>query len=144
MIGAGRHPLDWLSTHPAFYSTRSQAGLSFVDENLYDELSARTVVGSDVWIGARSLIMGGVEVGDGAIVAAGAVVTRSVPPYAVVRGVPATVARFRFTPEVIEELLDFRWWDLPDATLARIAPGFRTPPFSAAHLDRLRREACRR
>ena len=68
-------------------------------------------VGNDVWIGARAIILSGVTIGDGAIIGAGAVVTRNVPPYAVVAGVPANVIRFRYSPEQISSLLKIAWWN---------------------------------
>jgi acetyltransferase-like isoleucine patch superfamily enzyme len=121
--GMGRHPTTWLTTHPSFFSTRGQVGLSFSDTNAFEEL-VPTTVGNDVWVGARAIILDGVFVGDGAIVAAGAVVSRDVPPYAVVAGVPARTIRYRFDSEVIEELLDWKWWNLSTEILKGIAPDF--------------------
>lgn len=72
------------------------------------------VIGNDVWIGANCTILDNVRIGDGAVVAAGAVVTKDVPPYAIVGGNPASVIRHRFSPERVEELLELRWWDLED------------------------------
>jgi acetyltransferase-like isoleucine patch superfamily enzyme len=122
--GLGAHPTNWLSTHPAFYSLRRQSGVTFVQENHFDELRPVTI-GSDVWIGARTLVLDGISVGDGAVIAAGAVVTRDVPPYAVVGGVPARPIRYRFDDAVIAELLDWRWWELPDNVLREFAVRFR-------------------
>lgn len=121
--GLGSHPTKWLSTHPSFYSIRGQSGACFVKENLFDELK-KTTIGSDVWIGARAVIIDGVNIGNGAIVAAGAVVARDVPPYAIVGGVPAKLIRYRFSNDVIEKLTAWRWWLLPDEKLATIALGF--------------------
>lgn len=121
--GLGSHPTRYLSTHPAFYSTLGQAGHTFAESDRFEELS-KTVIGNDVWIGARALILDGRSVGDGAVVAAGAVVTRDVPPYAIVGGVPARVIRYRFAPDVIEALLAWRWWNLPNQILAKLAPAF--------------------
>jgi virginiamycin A acetyltransferase len=69
------------------------------------------MIGNDVWTGWKSTIMPGVTVGDGAVIGACAVVTRDVPPYAVVAGNPARVVRMRYTPEEVEKLLRARWWD---------------------------------
>ena len=71
----------------------------------------RVSIGNDVWIGAGAFLKGGVTIGDGAIVAAHAVVTKDVPPYAIVGGVPAKIIRYRFDEATIRELLDLRWWD---------------------------------
>lgn len=72
------------------------------------------VIGHDVWVGARAMILSGVTIGSGAIVAAGAVVAGDVPPYAIVGGVPAKVLRYRFPPEMVADLLEIAWWDWPD------------------------------
>lgn len=78
-----------------------------------------TVVGNDVWIGYEALLMPGVKVGDGAIVAARSVVTKDVPPYAIVGGNPAKVVKARFPDEVVTELLAIRWWDWPVDKITR-------------------------
>ncbi len=70
-----------------------------------------TVVGNDVWFGHESIVMPSVKIGDGALIAARAVVTKDVPPYAVVGGNPAKIIRMRFSDEVIDQLLKTRWWD---------------------------------
>ena len=70
-----------------------------------------TVVGNDVWMGYQATIMPGVQIGDGAIIATKAVVTKDVPPYAVVGGNPAQTIRMRFEPDTIARLLALRWWD---------------------------------
>jgi len=77
------------------------------------------VVGSDVWIGYRVLILGGVTIGHGAVIGAGAVVRKDVPPFAIVGGVPARVIRYRFDPEQIAALLEIRWWDWPEDKVLR-------------------------
>lgn len=86
-----------------------------------------TVVGSDVWFGYESLVMPGVTIGDGAIIAARAVVTRDVPPYTIVAGNPAQVVRLRFDEKRIRELVDMAWWDWPEemirARIPELVPG---------------------
>src|SRR5262249_18615327 len=69
-------------------------------------------IGSDVWTGHNVIVMGGVTIGDGVVIGAGSVVTKDVPPFAVVAGVPATVKKLRFPEKTIERLLRVRWWDL--------------------------------
>lgn len=103
----GEHPLDRVTTFPH----RVVMGLADPGTDGFPKPSADTVVGSDVWIGANALILAGTQIGDGAVVAGGAVVTRDVPPFAIVGGNPARVIRYRFDPEVREELLRIRWWD---------------------------------
>lgn len=87
---SGRHPTsDWVSTSPVFYSNECQCGMSDASEKLFDESSKKTIIGNILWIGARAIILSGVKIGDGAIIAAGAVVTKDVEPYTIVGGVPA-------------------------------------------------------
>lgn len=119
LVLAGTHPTDEkISTHPCFYSLGSQAGFTYTTEQQYDEFlfchpenKYHVEIGSDVWIGARAIILGGVRIGNGAMVAAGSVVTKDVADYAIVGGVPAKQLRFRFSKESRVALLEERWWD---------------------------------
>jgi tetrahydrodipicolinate N-succinyltransferase len=72
----------------------------------------RVTIGNDVWMGHNVNVLGGVTVGDGAIIAAGSIVTKDVPPYGIVAGVPATLKRLRFPEKTVERLLRVKWWDL--------------------------------
>ena len=109
-IGLGSHPSkDFVSTHPVFYSTQKQSVITFSDKDYFKEHYEITI-GNDVWIGTNAIILDGVTIGDGAIIAAGAVVTKNVPAYAIYGGVPAKLIRYRFKKEVIDFLLDFKWW----------------------------------
>ena len=121
--GLGKHATGFLSTHPSFYSLHNQAGRTFVSESKFSEMAC-TTVGNDTWIGARAIVLDGITVGHGAIIAAGAVVTKDVPAYAMVGGIPARVIRFRFSEPVIEQLLIWRWWDLPLSVLEQLAGHF--------------------
>ena len=80
------------------------------------------VIGNDVWIGYEAVVMAGVHIGDGAVVAARAVVTRDVPPYAIVGGVPARIIRMRFDERTIARLLETAWWDWPADRIRRAIP----------------------
>jgi len=112
MIGLGKHPSkDFVSTHPIFFSTLKQAQITFADKGYFDEFE-NIVIGNDVWIGANAIVIDGVKIGNGAIVAAGSVVTKDVPPYAIVGGVPAKIIRYRFEHETIKKLLELKWWDM--------------------------------
>ena len=71
------------------------------------------IIGSDVWIGANVVILPGVEIGDGAVIASYSIVTRSVPPYSIVAGNPAAIKKFRFDTKTINRLLKLKWWDIP-------------------------------
>jgi acetyltransferase-like isoleucine patch superfamily enzyme len=111
IVGLGKHPSrDFVSVHPIFYSPQCQAQITFASPPFWEEF-AQIKIGNDVWIGARALILDGVTIGDGAIIGAGAVVTKNVPPYAIVGGVPAIILRYRFEPTEIDFLTRFKWWD---------------------------------
>ena len=117
LIGLGLHPSrGFVSMHPAFYSTLLQSQVTFADRQYFEEWQ-RTVIGNDVWIGARAIIPGGVKLGDGAVIAAGAVVTEDVPAYAIVGGVPARHLRYRFTESEMEELKAIAWWEKDETFL---------------------------
>jgi len=135
--GLGRHPTDWISTHPAFYSTLGQAGLAFADKDMVDEC-VQTKIGNDVWIGTNAIIMDGVTVHDGAVIGAGAVVTKDVPPYAVVGGVPAKVIRYRFSDEIIDEIRSLQWWDWPTGVLQKLASKFAPADITVEKLRELK------
>jgi acetyltransferase-like isoleucine patch superfamily enzyme len=115
-INPFNHPTDWLSIHEFQYHPKSYDWVGEYREFSRLERSAdmfRTAtVGSDVWAGHHVNIMGGVTVGDGAIIAAGSIVTKDVPPYAIVAGAPATIKRLRFPEGTIERLLRLKWWEL--------------------------------
>ena len=109
-IVSSAHPTEvFVSTHPAFYSHRYNS-LSYVCKEKFSGIlmcddNFSVVAGNDVWIGDRVLIKGGVRIGDGAVIGMGAVVTKDVPPYAVVGGVPARIIKMRFSENQISELL---------------------------------------
>jgi len=125
-IGLGMHPTGHVSTSPVFFSTRKQAGISFAPADSFQE-SGEIKIGNDVWIGANAMVLDGVDIGTGAIIAAGAVVTKSVDPYTIVGGVPAIVRRKRFSEAQIEALLLSAWWDWPTDELARHTSSFSQP-----------------
>lgn len=115
----GNHPTStFVSTHPIFYSNKSFAHLKFNIETRFEEYSYADfenkrycTIGNDVWIGEDAKILSGVKIGDGAIIATGAIVTKNVPDYAIVAGVPATIIKYRFSQEQIEKLKKAQWWN---------------------------------
>jgi len=108
-IGPGNHDLNSISTHPFLYSKKYK----LVEEILHISKNITPEIGNDVWIGMNAVILNNVKIGDGAIVAAGSVVSKDVPPYSVVGGVPAKIIRYRFSEEIISKLLKIKWWDWP-------------------------------
>jgi chloramphenicol O-acetyltransferase type B len=110
MSGCGEHPLNFISTNPVFFSTFTQSGVTFAQKDHFEEKKCINI-GHDVWIGARTFIKDGIKIGNGAVVAAGAVVVKDVPDYAIVGGVPAKIIRYRFSAEIIEQLLKIEWWN---------------------------------
>lgn len=96
----------------------------------------RITIGSDVWIGMNSCILQGITIGDGAVIGAGSVVTKDVPPYAIVAGNPARILRYRFDSEIIEKLLNFQWWDLPIEVIQKNISSFKGD-LDAKRLDEL-------
>ncbi|WP_160674360.1 DapH/DapD/GlmU-related protein [Clostridium sp. C8-1-8] len=115
----GTHPTnEFVSTHPAFFSTQKQAGFTFTAADIYKEHKfvdtdnkISVVIGSDVWVGYGARLLEGVTIGDGAVVAAGAVVTKDVEPYSVCGGVPAKHLKYRYNMDQVEFLKSFRWWE---------------------------------
>ncbi|WP_255733571.1 CatB-related O-acetyltransferase [Ruegeria sp. Ofav3-42] len=123
-IGLADHPDHFVSTHPYFYRSLPHIGYDLVTEDAHQDIT-KTTLGHDVWIGHGVIVKGGVNIGHGAIIGAGSVVTRDVPPYAVVAGVPARVLRYRFDEPTIDALLASRWWDRDLEWLKRNADKLR-------------------
>jgi Acetyltransferase (isoleucine patch superfamily) len=125
LMNGANHKMDGFSTYPFGMFGHGWETITPHANELVDK--GDTVVGNDVWIGCGVTIMPGVKVGDGAIIGSDAVVTRDVPPYAVVAGNPARVVRFRFSEEIISQLLAIRWWLWPveqiSASLEAITTG---------------------
>ena len=122
-IGADEHPTNFLSTHPFQYqNTHFSETLDYSDISRVDfSLPKGAEIGHDVWIGAKVFIRRAVKVGHGAIIASNSVVTKDVPPYAIVGGTPAKIIRYRFNQDIINALLELEWWNLPINTLKDIS-----------------------
>jgi virginiamycin A acetyltransferase len=116
------HPMGFRSTHGFFFNH----ALEFCSEYLVRLIPLE--VGNDVWIGCRAIIMPNVRsIGDGAVIAAGAVVNKDVPPYAIVCGNPARVVRYRFEPDTVRLLRESRWWERSIEELESVKQDFLRP-----------------
>lgn len=123
-IGPISHPTSFLSSHPFQYSEKLFTPVGHyknVNRVKRSPQKDAVVIGHDVWIGTNSIILRGVNVGIGAVVACGAVVTKDVPPYAIVGGVPAQILGYRFEDDIIEELLKLKWWTLNPIDMSGVA-----------------------
>lgn len=107
------HPHTWVTTSPITYKSRRRRIWGVEGENRglkFDESVTPVTIGNDVWLGQNVLFKGGISVGDGAVVAAGSVVTKDVEPYTIVGGNPASVIKSRFSDEVVSDLVGLQWW----------------------------------
>jgi acetyltransferase-like isoleucine patch superfamily enzyme len=113
ILGGGEHVIERASTFPLnarLFDPAGRTGLDATD-------TGPTVIGNDVYIGVGAIVLSGVSIGDGAVVGSGAVVTKPVPPYAIVAGNPAQIIRYRFDSETRARLLALRWWDWDDSDI---------------------------
>ena len=121
LFNCANHTLKSLSTYtfPLFYE---EWGLDNTNVSWAWDNKGDIIIGNDVWIGYGAVIMAGVHIGDGAIIAACAVVTKDVPPYTIVGGIPAKEIRKRFDAYVIERLLMLKWWEWPVSKIKKNIP----------------------
>lgn len=131
IMGSANHRLSSISSYPfavfgGAWAERTPPHLSQLP------FKGDTVVGSDVWIGRESVILPGVHIGDGAVIAAYSVVAKDVPPYTVFGGNPARLLKRRFSAALTETLLRLKWWDLEPETLAGLIPVLCSPDLEAA------------
>ena len=123
-LGGGHH-YEYISTYP--FNTMLFPEL--VDEHILDRTSnGDVIIGNDVWIGMNAIILSGVEIGNGAVIAAGSVVVKNVPPYAIVGGNPAKLIKFRFHDFKISYLEDLKWWDWPIEKIKENKSVLTAPP----------------
>jgi virginiamycin A acetyltransferase len=116
---AADHRPDWVTTSTMLHGPvdkRIEDHLHYIGHNA---CKGNIIIGNDVWIGTQAIIMAGVRIGDGAVIAAGSVVTKHVAPYSVVGGNPASLLYYRFPPEIVEELQEIAWWDWSPTLIKR-------------------------
>ena len=118
IFNSANHTLSSFSTYP-FPIFFEEWGLDMKNVAAAWDNRGDIVIGNDVWIGYEAVIMAGVTIGDGAIIGTRAVVTKDVPPYAIVGGVPAKPIRKRFSEDTIKMLMELRWWDWPEEKIAQ-------------------------
>lgn len=118
----GEHRTDWVTTYPF---NVLHAGSRHITGHPHSK--GKVTIGNDVWVGTEALILSGVTIGDGAVIGARTVVTRDVPPYAIVSGSPAKVVKYRFPEPVIQRLLAVRWWAWDEAQVERAIPDLLQP-----------------
>lgn len=116
-IAPGQHPTNFLSTHLFQYSYYKE----FEGKEKIDFCGHKpTKIGHDVWIGRNVVIMDGVNIGNGAVIGANAVVTKDIPPFAVAGGVPAKIIKYRFSDNLIKQLSEIEWWNLEEEKLKKL------------------------
>lgn len=107
-IGPAQHDYERITSHAMLYASR----FCMTDKRYYDQYIGKVKIMNDVWIGCNSTIMRGVTIGDGAVIGANSVITKDVPPYAIICGVNRFL-RWRFGEDIRQRLLEIRWWDYP-------------------------------
>jgi len=118
IVGTHSYTYPYVSTSPIFVSLKKQVGITFADKQYIEEFryaskidKVEVTIGNDCWIGYEARIIAGVKIGDGAVVLAKAMVTKDVPPYAIVGGIPAKIMGYRYDENIIPALMKIKWWN---------------------------------
>lgn len=132
LFNSANHTMTSLSTYP-FPLFFEEWGLDRKDVATSWDNKGDIIIGNDVWIGYEAVMLAGVTIGDGAIIGTRAVVTKDVPPYTIVGGVPANPIRKRFSEETVSALLEIKWWDWPKEKIAQ-----NIGAIQSGHIERLK------
>lgn len=124
-IGMAQHDKSFATTSPVFFSGRNCLNINFGE--MVSQTNKMTIIGNDVWIGTNALIKSGIRIGDGAIIGMGSVVTKNVPPYSIVAGVPARIISMRFDNSLCDRMLNSEWWNLDHKILKKAAHKINNP-----------------
>lgn len=124
-IGMPSHPSNMVSTSPVFLAGNNSLKKNF--ESIPYQSCPKTIIGNDVWIGANAKIKSGLVIGDGAIIAAGAMITKDVPDYAVMGGVPARIIKYRFDEMTCKSLKSIAWWNYSEDRIKALSKYFVSP-----------------
>lgn len=134
-IGPEEHDYTRLTNHSFLYSLKS---FNLTPYKHYSPFEKECEIGNDVWIGCNSTILRGVTIGDGAVIGANSLVNKDVPPYSIVVGSPAKIVKYRFSPEIIEALIDVKWWDIPLSIISENTELFAAEP-TLAIIEKIKR-----
>jgi len=123
----GNHNTDWITTFPFGHTSKEK--FNTVEGKGHPKTNGNVIIGNDVWIGQNSVIMSGVKIGDGVVIANNSHVVKDAEPYSIIGGNPAKIIRKRFSDEHIEFLLSLKWWNWPDEKINEYAPFLCSPDF---------------
>ena len=116
----GNHRVDWITTYP--FGHINQGLFNKFNGKGHPKTNGDVIIGNDVWIGSDVTIMSGVKIGDGSVLANNSHVVKDVEPYSIVGGNPAKLIKYRFEKNIIEKLLEIKWWDLSDKEINELSP----------------------
>lgn len=139
-IGLATHTLNFISTCPIFTEKKNGTGSSWIEKDIVNQEINTVDIGNDVWIGNRATVLCNVKVGNGVIIGTGAIVTKDVPDYAIVAGVPAKIIRYRFNKEIIDKLLEISWWNMPEEKIKKHIKFFQRSDITIDILEEFNKE----
>jgi acetyltransferase-like isoleucine patch superfamily enzyme len=125
-IGGASHTIDWVSTSPVFNKNKDHLPKKFSNHEFDSE--TKTIIGNDVWIGDKVLVKAGVNIGNGAVIGMGSVVTKSIPSYEIWAGNPARFIKKRFEDDIVVAIENSEWWNWGDNKIERLAKYFNNVP----------------